>query len=234
MNQVDCRYTYLMAVDGKSFTFLVFLLAAFGFIQKASAQNSAPPGPAPVILIVMDDVSAYGAVRLGREEFGDLKDSPDGGFYLPATSGKLELRVKAQGCADQPIVVNLGSGRRYLLTLQRAPNPDPKTQGENPNILRHELIPLEGVPEAKGKAQVAALYLRGNQANLTGSVVQGLSEARRVDLPKGRVVTLGQGKTGMKIGGQQLIFCNPGEDPLVYLFVLLEQEGVFRVVQVVF
>ena len=209
-------------------------LWAMAACSPSGAQVPAPSGPAPVVLLVLDERSAYGTVRLGKEEYGSLKDSLDGSFFLPATGGKAEVQIQAEGCADQPLVLNLVTGKRYVLTLRRVPNPDSKSQSQFSKVLRHEIFPLEGLPEAKGVAEVAALYLQGEAPALTGSVVHGLSEPRTVNLPKRRVVSLGQGKTGMQVRGQQVVFCDPGNEPLVHLFILLEQEGALRAVQAVF
>ena len=211
-----------------------FLLAWAAFSPMASAQAPETPGPAPVLLVVLDEVSAYGAVRQSGEELGTFQDSPDGGFFLTGKAGKNELRIEVRDCGDEPLVFNLTARQRYLMTLSRIPNPDPKTQGKNPMKLRYELVPLEGLPAAKGKAEVAALYFQGAAPNLSGSVEHGMAAARSVTLPKGRVVSLGQGKTGLRVGGKPVVFCNPAEEPLVYLFVLLEKGGVVRSVKTVF
>lgn len=211
-----------------------FILAWAAFSRMAGGQTPEPPGPAPVLLLVLDEVSAYGALRQSGEELGTFRDSPDGGFLVVGKGGKNELRIEARDCGDQALVFNLTAGQRYLMALSRVPNPDSKTQGQNPMKLSYELVPLEGLPAAKGKAEVTALYFQGGAPNLSGSVEHGMAAARPVNLPKGRVVTLGQGKTGLRVGGKPVLFCNPAEESLVYLFVLLEKGGVVRSVKTVF
>ena len=198
------------------------------------AQSPVPPAPASLILLVLDDPAGYGSIRLGGEEFGSFRDAGDGGFFLRALAGRNELRIQAEDCPDQPITLNLAAGVNYLLTLNRVINPEAKPASPNPKILRHQLVTLEGLPQARQKAEVAALYLQGSPPSLTGSVVHGMSAARTVNLPKGRVIPLGQGKTGMEIGGKHLIFCSPPDEPLVYLFVLFERDGILRSVKSVF
>jgi hypothetical protein len=205
-----------------------------GQVFPALAQAPVAPGPAPVVLLALDEVSAYGSVRLGVEDYSELKDASEESFFLAAKGGKTDLKIQVQGCAETIIPLNLTTGRKHLLTLARMENPDPKTRAQHPKVLRHELILLENLPEPRGSAQVAALYLRGSPPSVEGKLFHGMAEPRNLVLSKGKVVSLGQGKTGMEIGGRQLIFCNPSSDPLVYLFVLVEEEGQLRSIKAVF
>lgn len=192
-----------------------FLAAPAGVFSQTAPAAAAP---AQVVLIFKSDPAEFGSMTLDNAPFAAPGLSKDFGSVWPVTGGKHELIIPAAGAEDKKFQLETQSGGVTLLMLGLTKNPDTAQAAKFPKVVTATSLPLAlKIPQKK--AEVFA-YLPPGSATVKGELIHGNSNSVTLLLPEGKLTSLGEGQTGFSVGGQPVVFVNPG-NPGAYVFVLL-------------
>jgi hypothetical protein len=71
-------------------------------------------------------------------------------------------------------------------------------------------------------------YLPVEMKGILGDLFHGNAEPTKTDLVPGKLNPLGEGKTGLSVGEEQLLFVNPGAPGLYVSVIFSGKDGKFR------
>jgi hypothetical protein len=84
------------------------------------------------------------------------------------------------------------------------------------------------LPEPDQKVAKVYAYLTSEMKSLAGDLLHGNTAATKIDLAPGKLSSLGEGKTGLSVGAEQLVFFNPGSPGLYVSVIFPGKDGKLR------
>lgn len=190
-----------------------------GWVGEGWAQvpGTPPPTPAQLVMIFESEPSEFKGLTLNKAPFASLQVPMDAATVWPVPAGKKELGITAPGAEDVKLAVALNPKEVALLMLGLRPNEDPVKAGQYPKKISAELLSLN-LPEPDQKGRVF-VYVPPKGGKLQGMEMRGKANPKPVELPSGKLTSLGVGEVALTVGGDQVVYANPG-NPGLYVFVV--------------
>lgn len=151
----------------------------------------------------------------------------------PIPPGKHELVVAAPGAEDKRLEFSVNPKDVGLLFLDLGPNPESAKAPQFPKVISLVWLPMS-LPELDQKAAQVYAYLTQETKAFRGDLVHGNTDSTSVNLMPGKLNPLGEGKTGLSVGEEQLVFVNPGGPGLFVNVIFPGKEGKLRSVPFAF
>ena len=187
----------------------------------------APPAPAQVVIIFKSEPKEFKSIMLDKKPFASLEVGMEYSTMWPVAPGKHELAVAAPGAEEKKLDFTVNTKDVGLLFVDLVPNPDSAKAAQNPKAVSMVWLPMS-LPEPDKKAAKVYAYLAAEMKNMTGDLLHGNTAATKVDLVSGKLNSLGEGKTGLSIGEEQLVFVNPGGPGLYVSVIFPAKDGKLR------
>jgi hypothetical protein len=205
-------------------TFLAVLLSVGSMV---SGQVPPPAIPAQVVMIFKVEPKEFKSLTLDKKPFASLEVAMEYSTMWPVPPGKHELAVAAPGAEEKKLDFTVNTKDVGLLFVDLVPNPDSAKAAQNPKAVSMVWLPMS-LPEPDKKAAKVYAYLAAEMKNMTGDLLHGNTAATKVDLVSGKLNSLGEGKTGLSIGEEQLVFVNPGGPGLYVSVIFPAKDGKLR------
>ena len=206
---------------------VAFMLGVLFLGSKLSAQAPPPPVPAQVVMIFQMEPKEFKSITLDKKPFASLEVGMEYSTIWPVSSGKHELVVAAPGAEEKKLEFNVNSKDVGLLFLDLVPNPDAAKATKNPKAVDLTWLPMN-LPEPDQKVAKVYAYLSSGMKPMTGDLLHGNTASTKVDLLPGKLNPLGEGKTGLSVGEEQLLFVNPGAPGLYVSVIFPGKDGKMR------
>jgi hypothetical protein len=187
----------------------------------------APPVPAQVVMIFKVDPKEFKSLTLDKKPFASLEVGMEFSTTWPVSGGKHELGLTAPGAEERKLEFSVSPKDVGLLFVDLRLNPDSAKVAQFPKTIIATWLPME-LPEPDQKVAKVYAYLIAEMKPLAGDLLHGNSAATKIDLVPGKLNPLGQGKTGLSVGEEQLVFLNPGSPGLYVSVIFPAKDGKLR------
>jgi len=187
----------------------------------------APPVPAQVVMIFKVDPKEFKSLTLDKKPFASLEVGMDFSTTWPVSAGKHELVLTASGAEEKKLSFSVNSKDVGLLFVDLRPNPDAAKVAQFPKTILVTWLPMD-LPEPNQKVAKVYAYLTAEMKPMSGELLHGNTTATKIDLAPGKLNSLGGGKTGLSVGGEQLVFVNPGSPGLYVSVIFPQKDGKLR------
>jgi hypothetical protein len=145
----------------------------------------------------------------------------------PVSGGKHELVLTAPAAEEKKIEFSVNPKDMGLLFVDIGANPDSAKVAQFPKAISLSWLPMN-LPEPDKKASKVFAYLPVEMKEIRGNLFHGNAEPTKTDLVPGKLTPLGEGKTGFKVGQEQLLSFNPGAPGLYVSVIFLGKDGKLR------
>ncbi|NBQ56294.1 MAG: hypothetical protein EBU36_06580 [Verrucomicrobia bacterium] len=197
-------------------TFLAVLLSVGSMV---SGQVPPPAIPAQVVMIFKVEPKEFKSLTLDKKPFASLEVAMEYSTMWPVPPGKHELAVAAPGAEEKKLDFTVNTKDVGLLFVDLVPNPDSAKAAQNPKAISMVWLPID-LPEPDQKSAKVFVYLTPEMKPTSGELLHGNTNPTTVNLTPGKLNPLGEGKTGLSVGGDLLYLVNPGA-PGIYVGVIL-------------
>jgi hypothetical protein len=187
----------------------------------------APPVPAQVVMIFKSEPKEFKLIMLDKKPFASLEVGMEYSTTWPVSGGKHELVLTAPAAEDKKIEFSVNPKDVGLLLLDLGANPDSSKAAQFPKAISLVWIPMN-LPEPDKKVAKVYAYLPAEMKGIRGDLFHGNVAPTRADLVPGKLNPLGEGKTGLSVGEEQLLFVNPGAPGLYVSVIFSGKDGKFR------
>lgn len=205
------------------------LLVGLVFVGS-KLQAQIPPvaaEPAQVVLIFKSEPKEFKSIMLDKKPFASLEVGMEHSTTWPVSGGKHELALTAPAAEEKKIEFSVNSKDAGLLFVDIGANPDSAKVAQFPKAISLSWLPMN-LPEPDKKASKVYAYLPVEMKGISGDLFHGNAEPTKTDLLPGKLTPLGQGKTGFKVGQEQLLFFNPGAPGLYVGVIFSGKDGKLR------
>lgn len=211
---------WMREVGGVKYTPWSLCLTVFLCVGSVvSAQVPPPPAPAQVVMIFKSDPKEFKSIMLDKKPFASLEVGMEYSTTWPVPAGKHELGVTAPGAEEKKLDFSVNSKEAGLLLVDLGANPDSSKAAQFPKAISLVWLPID-LPEPDQKSAKVFVYLTPEMKATSGELLHGNTNPTTVNLTPGKLNPLGEGKTGLSIGGDLLYLVNPGA-PGIYVGVIL-------------
>ena len=187
----------------------------------------APPVPAQVVMIFKVEPKEFKSLTLDKKPFASLEVEMEFSTTWPVPGGKHELGLTALGAEERKLEFSVNPKDVGLLFVDLRPNPDSAKAAQFPKAIIATWLPME-LPEPDQKVAKVYAYLTSEMKPLAGDLLHGNTAATKIDLAPGKLSSLGEGKTGLSVGTEQLVFFNPGSPGLYVSVIFPAKDGKLR------
>ena len=191
------------------------------------AQMTAPVVPAQVVMIFQAEPKEFRSIALDKKPFASLEVGMEYSTTWPVPPGKHELAVAAPGAEERKLVFAVNPKDVGLLFMDLVPNPDSAKAGQFPKVISLVWLPMS-LPEPDQKSARVYAYLTQETKAIRGNVLHGNTDPSPIDLAPGKLNPLGEGKTLLSVGEEQLVFANPGGPGLFVSVIFPGKDGKIR------
>ena len=207
---------------------LAFLVALVFVGSKLLAQvPPVAPDPAQVVLIFKSEPKEFKSIMLDKKPFASLEVGMEHSTTWPVSGGKHELVLTAPAAEDKKIAFSVNPKDVGFLFVDIGANPDSAKVAQFPKAIFLSWL-LMNLPEPDKKASKVYAYLPVGMTEIRGDLFHGNGEPTKTDLVPGKLTPLGEGKTGFKVGQEQLLFFNPGAPGLYVGVIFSGKDGKLR------
>jgi hypothetical protein len=207
---------------------LAFFVGVVFVGSKLLAQvPPAPVFPAQVVVIFNVEPKEFKSITLDKKPFASLEVGMEFSTTWPVSAGKHELGVMASGADEKKLNFSVNSKDVGLLFVDLRPNPDATKVAQFPKVIIATWLPMD-LPEPDQKVAEVYAYLTTEMKPLVGDLFHGNTAGTKIDLAPGKFNSLGEGKTGLSVGQQQLAFFNPGSSGLYVSVIFPAKDGKLR------
>ena len=203
------------------------LVVLLGVGSMVLGQVPPPAIPAQVVMIFKVEPKEFKSLTLDKRPFASLEVGMEFSSTWPVPSGKHELGVTAPGAEERKLDFSVNSKEVGLLFVDLGTNPDASKSAQFPKAISLTWLPLS-LPEPDKKMARVYAYLTTETKSMTADLLHGNNPASKVDLVSGKLNPLGEGKTGVSVGGEQLVFVNPGAPGLYVSILFPGKDGKLR------
>ena len=187
----------------------------------------APPVPAQVVMIFKSEPKEFKSIMLDKKPFASLEVGMEYSTTWPVSGGKHELVLTAPGAEDKKIEFSVNPKDVGFLFVDIGANPDSTKAAQFPKAISLSWLPIN-LPEPDKKASKVYAYLPVEMKGIRGDLFHGNAEPTKTDLVPGKLTPLGEGKTGFKVGQEQVLFFNPGAPGLYVGVIFSGKDGKLR------
>lgn len=195
--------------------------------SKLSAQVPPAAVPAQVVMIFQVEPKDFKSITMDKKPFASLEVGMEHSTIWPVPAGKHELVVAAPGAGEKKLDFTVNPKDVGLLFLDLVPNPDSAKAVQNPKAVALTWLRMN-LPEPDKKVAKVYAYLTSGMKPMNGDLLHGNTAATKVDLLPEKLNPLGEGKTGLSVGEEQLLFLNPGAPGLYVGVIFPGKDGKLR------
>jgi hypothetical protein len=191
------------------------------------AQVPPPAVPAQMVMIFQVEPKEFKSITLDKKPFASLEVGMEYSTLWPVPPGKHELAVAAPGAEEKKLDFTVNPKDVGVLFVDLVPNPDSAKAAQNPKAVSLRWLPMS-LPEPDKKAAKVYAYLASEAKAVSGDLFHGNTAPTQVSLVPGKLNPLGEGKTGLSSGADQLYFVNPGAPGLYVGVIFPGKDGKLR------
>jgi hypothetical protein len=183
--------------------------------------------PAQVVVIFKSEPKEFKSITLDKKPFASLEVGMEYSTRWQVSGGKHTLALTAPAAEEKKIEFSVNPKEAGLLLVDLVANPDAVKVVQFPKAISLTWVPMN-LPQPDQKVAKVYAFLTSEMKPMIGELLHGNTAATKIDLAPGKLNSLGEGKTGLSVGQQQLVFFNPGSPGLYVSVIFPAKDGKLR------